>query len=141
MPAADAMGLPQTTRGRARLPLTLDPSDPPHSATRSSTSLPQPRPAAVEEGEQVPPKTAVSCGAGTDDAAGSGIIISQASLAAAANAKGSKSVPALEVMRVVPPTIVPLVAIAGRRWRIVRKFREAGADQPERARTLAELGV
>jgi len=40
----------------------------------------------------------------------------------------------------VPPTIVP-VLVAARQARIVRQFREAGADQPERARTLAELGV
>jgi hypothetical protein len=37
--------------------------------------------------------------------------------------------------------IIPAVAAAVRQRRIVRKFREAGADQPERARTLAELGV
>ena len=42
----------------------------------------------------------------------------------------------------VQPTIVPiLAAVAARRRRIVRKFEEAGADQPERARTLAELDV
>jgi hypothetical protein len=40
----------------------------------------------------------------------------------------------------VPPMIVP-VAVAARQVRIVRQFREAGADQPERARTLAEVGV
>ena len=40
----------------------------------------------------------------------------------------------------LPPTIIP-VLIAARQARIVRKFGEAGADQPERARTLAELGV
>ena len=41
----------------------------------------------------------------------------------------------------VPPTIVPVLAVAARRGRILRKFREAGADQPEKARTFAELGV
>jgi hypothetical protein len=41
----------------------------------------------------------------------------------------------------IPPTIIPLVVIAARRQRILRKFREAGADQPERARSFAELGV
>jgi hypothetical protein len=40
----------------------------------------------------------------------------------------------------VPPIIIPAL-IAARHARIVRKFQEAGADQPERARTLAELGV
>jgi hypothetical protein len=37
--------------------------------------------------------------------------------------------------------LLPVLAVAARRRRIVRKFEEAGADRPERARTLAELGV
>jgi hypothetical protein len=41
----------------------------------------------------------------------------------------------------VPLTIAPVLAVAARRRRILRQFQEAGADQPERARTLAELGV
>ena len=42
---------------------------------------------------------------------------------------------------VQPPSVFILAAVAARRRGIVRKFEEAGADQPERARTLAELGV
>ena len=38
------------------------------------------------------------------------------------------------------PAILPAIT-AARRRRIVRKFEEAGADQPDKARTLAELGV
>ena len=41
----------------------------------------------------------------------------------------------------VNPTFIPAVAIAARRRRIVRKVEEAGADQPDTARTLTELGV
>jgi hypothetical protein len=42
----------------------------------------------------------------------------------------------------VQASAVPiLAAVAARRRRIVRKFEAAGADRPERARTLAELGV
>src|SRR5262245_56179665 len=41
----------------------------------------------------------------------------------------------------LPPTLLPAVAVAARRRRIVRKFEEARAAQPERARTLAELDV
>jgi hypothetical protein len=42
---------------------------------------------------------------------------------------------------VPPPTLFVLAAVAARRRRILRAFEEAGADRPERARTLAELGV
>ena len=41
----------------------------------------------------------------------------------------------------VPQTFIPLAAVAAHRRRIMRKFEEAGADQPGRARTLEELGV
>ena len=41
----------------------------------------------------------------------------------------------------VNPTFIPAVAVAARRRRIVRKFAEAGAKQPDTARTLLELGV
>jgi len=44
-------------------------------------------------------------------------------------------------MPVQPPAVPILAAVAARRRRILRKFEDAGADQPERARTLAELGV
>jgi hypothetical protein len=58
---------------------------------------------------------------------------------------GSKGVSAPEATRMaVPPTIVLVlvsVLVTARQARIVRKFREASADQPERARTLADLGV
>jgi|SoiMetStandDraft_2_1073263.scaffolds.fasta_scaffold195436_2 hypothetical protein len=37
--------------------------------------------------------------------------------------------------------LVPVLAVAALRRRIVRKFEEAGADRPDRARTLAELGL
>ena len=40
----------------------------------------------------------------------------------------------------VQPTFIPAI-VAARRRRIVRKFEEAGADQPGRARTLEALGV
>ena len=57
----------------------------------------------------------------------------------------SKGAPAPEVMRVPFPAwffplFIPLIMVARRR-RIVRKFEEAGADRPERARTPEELGV
>lgn len=40
------------------------------------------------------------------------------------------------------PSLGPiLAAVAAQRRRIVRKFEEAGADRPERARALAELGI
>ena len=41
----------------------------------------------------------------------------------------------------VNPTFIPAVAVAARRRRIVRKFEEAGANRPDTARTLVELGV
>ena len=41
----------------------------------------------------------------------------------------------------MPVHTILVVAVAARRRRIVRKFEEAGADRPERARRLAELGV
>ena len=41
----------------------------------------------------------------------------------------------------IQPTFIPAVAVAARRRRIVRKFEEAGADQPGQARTLEVLGV
>jgi hypothetical protein len=43
-------------------------------------------------------------------------------------------------MSPVQPTFIPAI-VAARRRRIVRKFEEAGADQPGRARTLESLGV
>ena len=39
------------------------------------------------------------------------------------------------------PTFIPAIAVAACRRRIVRKFEEAGADQPGRACTLEALGV
>lgn len=38
-------------------------------------------------------------------------------------------------------TFIPPIAVAARRRRILRKFEDVGADQPERARTLAELNL
>jgi hypothetical protein len=44
-------------------------------------------------------------------------------------------------MPVQPPSVFILAAVKARRGRILRKFEEAGADRPERARTFGELGV
>jgi hypothetical protein len=41
----------------------------------------------------------------------------------------------------VPTIFILPVSVAARGRRIVRKFQEAGAERPDRARTLAELGL